>query len=328
MALVGSPPRGEVEAWLRDAAVGDKWRVSYSDDTVDHERILIWPARGRKDGQGHEGEGVWWVLSPDGDCWKEDLLGRDPANGPEQSWRLDKAGRRRKQLYRFTAYPSKTKLKGLVVEPRMKAKRAGQGDAHAPADYVLADGTRGVCEDLVPMRRTKAKDDEDKVEEDDIVWVLTEEAGRHSRGHTVKLDGFEIRAGDKDALVLVGDEFYHVKGMTIEEHAEYLEKDQAKARREKAEQRTAAKPLRDKSPEPTRLDDDERGEDARTLWVEWDDHGERYRSFRSAVMESKSYDWHHPRLDGGHTCLHTCKMMERFGTTPRGWLERFLRENT
>ncbi|CAK0880153.1 unnamed protein product [Prorocentrum cordatum] len=67
------------------------------------------------------------------------------------------------------------------------------------------------------------------------------------------------------------------------------------------------------------------GDDTRTLWVEWDEQGERFKEFRKAINESVSHDWGHQRLEGGLTCLHTCKMMYRTSGPPRAWLEKFLR---
>ncbi|CAK0883464.1 unnamed protein product, partial [Prorocentrum cordatum] len=71
---------------------------------------------------------------------------------------------------------------------------------------------------------------------------------------------------------------------------------------------------------------DAASDDTRALWVEWDDQGERYMEFRKAVNESLSYDWGHQRLEGGLTCLRTCKMMYRTAGTPLAWLEKFLRD--
>ena len=44
------------------------------------------------------------------------------------------------------------------------------------------------------------------------------------------------------------------------------------------------------------------------------------------LFESRLIDWSRPRLSGKPTALHMCKMFERYGGSPRGWLERWLRE--
>ena len=39
--------------------------------------------------------------------------------------------------------------------------------------------------------------------------------------------------------------------------------------------------------------------------VEWDDHGDRGKPFRQAVVKTRSHDWEHHRVEGAATCLHT-----------------------
>ena len=43
---------------------------------------------------------------------------------------------------------------------------------------------------------------------------------------------------------------------------------------------------------------DEAEHDARTLYCEWNEHGERLKPFRKRVLESKTYDWNHGRVEG------------------------------
>ncbi|CAK0854189.1 unnamed protein product [Prorocentrum cordatum] len=72
------------------------------------------------------------------------------------------------------------------------------------------------------------------------------------------------------------------------------------------------------------------GDDVRTLWVERGDQGERLiqgvQEGDQRVGEPRLGDWGHQRLEGGSTCLRTCKTMYRASGTPRAWLEKFLRE--
>jgi len=67
-------------------------------------------------------------------------------------------------------------------------------------------------------------------------------------------------------------------------------------------------------------------DDARTLWVDWDPHGERYKPWREVCREASCEDLDANRVDGPVTALHMCKAMERQGGDPRQWLERWLRE--
>lgn len=65
------PPAGKVEE-LSSCLPGDKILVWYSDDTVYHERILLWKVNAS----------TWYILTPDFDVYPEDL--EDSANGPER----------------------------------------------------------------------------------------------------------------------------------------------------------------------------------------------------------------------------------------------------
>ncbi len=67
-------------------------------------------------------------------------------------------------------------------------------------------------------------------------------------------------------------------------------------------------------------------DDARTLWLDWDAHGERFKPWRDVCRESRTIDLGDSPLDGGATALHMAKAMERQGGDPRLWLERWIRE--
>ena len=51
-----APPEGRVEE-LSSCLPGDKVIVWYSDDSVYHERVLLWKA----------GESTWYIVTPDHD---------------------------------------------------------------------------------------------------------------------------------------------------------------------------------------------------------------------------------------------------------------------
>ena len=66
-------------------------------------------------------------------------------------------------------------------------------------------------------------------------------------------------------------------------------------------------------------------DDARTLWVDYDDHGERHKRWRSVVQESSSHVYADNPLEGPGTALHLMKHMERQAGDPRlwrGWWQR------
>ncbi len=67
-------------------------------------------------------------------------------------------------------------------------------------------------------------------------------------------------------------------------------------------------------------------DDARTLWVICDDHGERFREWRSVVRSVRQANWadgwekHH---EGPPCCLELFKNWDKTGTPPLVWLETF-----
>lgn len=65
--------------------------------------------------------------------------------------------------------------------------------------------------------------------------------------------------------------------------------------------------------------------DVRTLWVDYDDHGERFKRWRDVCAESFSPAFESKPLDGPCTALHLIKHCERHGGDPRLWLQLWLR---
>ena len=93
-------PRAAVAGWWDDMKLGSVVEVTYMNDDIPHERVLLWPVR--------EG-GEWIVLSPDGDEWLEALAARDPKTGPSGGGPLPVDGSPPTDghaLYRFREYPT------------------------------------------------------------------------------------------------------------------------------------------------------------------------------------------------------------------------------
>ena len=67
-------------------------------------------------------------------------------------------------------------------------------------------------------------------------------------------------------------------------------------------------------------------DDLRTLWLDWDEHGERFKTWRAVVKESREEGLRDSPVPGPDTTLHLMKHMERNGGDPRRWLAEFLRE--
>ena len=65
--------------------------------------------------------------------------------------------------------------------------------------------------------------------------------------------------------------------------------------------------------------------DARTLYVDFDEEGHRYKSWRRVCQESKEYSFSDSPHEGPSTVLFLIKQMERNGGNPKLWLDLWCR---
>ena len=68
------------------------------------------------------------------------------------------------------------------------------------------------------------------------------------------------------------------------------------------------------------------GGDARTMWVDYDAQGERFKNWRSVVRESQSLQYSGYPLDGPASVMGFAKHTDRHGGDPRLWLAIWARE--
>ena len=66
-------------------------------------------------------------------------------------------------------------------------------------------------------------------------------------------------------------------------------------------------------------------DDSRTLWVDWDDQGQRYKEWRLVVSESREASFGDSPIEGPSSCLHLMKHWLRHGGSPRLWLDIWCR---
>ena len=67
-------------------------------------------------------------------------------------------------------------------------------------------------------------------------------------------------------------------------------------------------------------------DDVRTLVVEWDSQGIRFKPFRTAVSESCEHSLEDSELVGGQTAMHMVKRMLNHGGDPKLWMQGFAKE--
>eukprot|EP00973_Karenia_brevis_P067247 9351518-Karenia_brevis.AAC.1 len=63
--------------------------------------------------------------------------------------------------------------------------------------------------------------------------------------------------------------------------------------------------------------------DVRTLAVDYDAHGERFKEWRMVCQEMWHQSFPDTPLEGPATVLHLCKHMQRHGPTPETWLDKW-----
>ena len=347
MALVRAPlrPAAGEQAFWREAAVGSRARCSYSDDDVDHERYLIWPARRvREDGAGIDEEEVWWVLSPDGDVWKERLDGGDPETGPNGARPLPNVGYPMmggRRLYKFRERPTVDQILALSRGCRDIETARGQLRRDWPRHLVDEAGHRdelaaalGAPADLaVPAEAGAA---------DESIWVLMEPGGGHSIGEEVLMSPTDVVAGP-DGLKYFGAELCRVRRVAVGSAPAAASEQVARLRRALA----SAEQLVDESVEKgvkerLGLGSGDGGGDAsgredrkatsslddiRTLSVDFDGHGERFKDWRSVVSEITAESFADDPIEGPVSIVHLCKAMYKSGGDPMRWLAEWSREH-
>ena len=111
LAVAGAAPE-----WWSSLAAGDAVLAWYDDDSVYHERAVLWPMK----------EGRTVIATPDGDVYAEDLSGND-VDGPARARALApdrKLPRLGYGTYRFGAWPSDEELRGMIREAHAVAAAA------------------------------------------------------------------------------------------------------------------------------------------------------------------------------------------------------------
>ena len=161
-------------------------------------------------------------------------------------------------------------------------------------------------------------------------WYAAETGASVTLGDEVELRGGDVAVDGDAALFKRGGNWPKALAWRAEDVPDRVEALRSRQRRE-VPQRTSS-PHR--SDTPRQDDTGIRGRstavgnqhDARTLWIDWDGHGERYKTWRTACEESRQLDHAGLGLGGEGTALHMAEMMERQGGNRRLWAERWLRE--
>lgn len=136
----------------------------------------------------------------------------------------------------------------------------------------------------------------------------------------------DVQVGDRCALAFRQGTWVKVEMIKQEEAPDYADK-----RRALFGHPLASGLAKDASPtskmKPAKSGDDEPDDDkeVRTLWVDYDEHGERFKRWRDVCQECFTPTFSETPLEGPSTALHLVKFTERQGGDPRLWLQLWLR---
>ena len=241
------PLVGKVEE-LSLCLPGDKILAWYSDDTMYHERILIWKAAGTSS---------WFILTPDADLYIEDY--NDPDNGPEsfliKNQHFAYYSRLAHPVYRFAKDPTEEELKAYIERAfaEMGLEEIGP-DSWQPA-YVrvgrdLVSASKMLGKRLVTRRRVRGggivQPVRDHLHEEIIggldsdlqnevtviepapegkVWVLMPTAtDKEFVSEVVISKGMGIRTGLERGVVRIHNNWKFVQMMSTQSFAELVSK--------------------------------------------------------------------------------------------------------
>ncbi|CAK0828390.1 unnamed protein product, partial [Prorocentrum cordatum] len=313
-----------VAGCLREARLGERVRVAYVDDDVDHERMLVWPVS----------EALWYVMSPDRDVWVEDLTAADHATGPCRCWPLAGGVQRTapQRLHGFKELPDADGLGAQMTECRRTASlELGFVERPLPTEaevggafHVLDCRAGGVSGTLAPRVRG--------------VWMLCEPLGRAKIGQVIELTELDHAWGDQ-ALIKGSDGHGRARLVdpsdvgALAEGRRQLLRDAlelqaiaAAGAGEAASWRSDRAPALLASSRAAPSKAIAAIEDARTQWIDVGAHGGRVQTRRDVARESSTEECDDTPLEGPRAALHLLKRMGQFGVNPKSWLEKWCLE--
>ena len=212
---------GDWPAFSRRLYPGLRIGVWYSDDTVWHERLLLYPVS----------EKEWVIRTPDGDQYIEQIDALDP-NGSSKLALCGPKGQAPDVLggkfYRFAERADDDELRQMIGTAKGQAKEGGS--TITPAFVMTKQGEKlallpwlnpGAVAEQLQQRVALAKDDEKGEDLDpgeDHVWVSLESVGNEiTMGQEVALVSGDVRMGDRGLHVMSDGSIVTVKRVTLEQ---------------------------------------------------------------------------------------------------------------
>lgn len=339
-------PDGKVEE-LSLCLPGDKVLVWYDDDSMYHERILIWK----------NGSSSWYVLTPDEDLYEESFAndGEGPSRFLIRGKNFWYYSRLDAPVYRFDKDPPEEEMKRHIETAldELGISRL-EGDAWRPrfirvkgelihasnilgrrlvfqrmtrGGGVVQDPTRpaswGLKDELTNAVRPLTAAPSGKV------WMHVSKL--HEAKQAVEIvpeEGHGICFEDTRGMVFTGGEWKDVILVPIAGVAGIMEKvteDPPEAQLVEALGKTSDEKRRKEELPKVAAEEVETNPDARVLDVNYDASGERYKEWRDVMLEVKEYQYPDWPLDGPLTTNHLVKHFQKFGGDPKRWLGDWMR---
>ncbi|CAE7694882.1 pksN [Symbiodinium sp. CCMP2456] len=328
-------------SWLT-LVPGDTFAVYYSDDNVYHERLALWRLQ----------DGVWFILTPDGDLYPEDLRcagGDGPirakvkdrdfkywsrVGGPAYRFasRLtdDDFKQRIREAYRQglqepafdnnwrpaeilnmegVRVSSSDFLGGLLVTRRLAGKQSGLAPVTGPASPGGTGFAAPCLHSLAPITRASHGK----------VWIATESLEGVMRGQSVEVDvATDVQFGDHTGLVSRNGCWLKV---------ELIDRSEIEEFRKERDLYPSVNELRSSDMPDVKVEQEQAEDDgdARTLYVDYDEQGHRYKPWRKVCQEATECNFSDAPHEGPSTVLFLIKQMERNGGSPKLWLDLWSR---
>eukprot|EP00971_Amphidinium_carterae_P332406 6466556-Amphidinium_carterae.2 len=235
----------------------------------------------------------WVIYTPDGDMYSEDF-----AVNPEGITRgvllnggQDRPRCIRVEVYRFRILPSEGEVSGLVSQAR--AILGAQAVPQADIEACRADGTPCSVSHYLPAVVDVAQAG---------TWRVMDLVDGFRVGAEVPADCI-VAQFQKVGLAMLGGKVVKVEQREGDEVRNWLEKTRKHVDLDKPEE-----------------------SDIRTLAVEFDSGGKRYKSWRVVCEESYTEGLEQCPLEGPISVLSLAKHFEIHGSNPRDWLQNWSRD--
>ena len=163
---------------------------------------------------------------------------------------------------------------------------------------------------------------------DGYVWLAAEPLGGLVLGQEVSpSQGTDLQLGSSTAMALRQDAWVKLELVRLEEAAGYAARRRHLFNPDVEQSRTEPLQLlgRAKDLDGSTSKDHAGDGDVRTLWVDYDEQGERYKRWRDVVKECFTPAFDEKPLEGPLSSLHVLKHTERYGGDPRQWLNLWMR---